>query len=77
MNWTVYYQNPEMCDEQGLYLKAEGEQGPWSTEKDAEEFDYFNDPAQSGLIIRDKTSAQKWLSEVAQMNGDVVQAVMI
>lgn len=73
MDWTLYAQNPEDVDEQGIYLKAEGEGEPWTTETDCEEFDGFNDPARTGIIIRDLASAQRWADEVFCLAGTAVE----
>ena len=71
-SWTMYVQSPEDFDEQGLYLKAEGEAKPWQTETDAEEFDGFHDPSKAGWSIRDVSSANRWLKE-NRFNGEVVK----
>lgn len=60
--YTVYTQNPEDVDEQGVYIKAEGEEPPWATETDAEEFDGFTRSKEYEGYIRDEKSAQEFLN---------------
>lgn len=71
--WKIYAQNPEHYDTQGIYVKAEGEDPPWQTETDCEEFDGFNDPGETGILIRDLESAQKWAAEVYCLRGEVTE----
>lgn len=70
--WTIYAQNPEHYDDQGIYIKAEGEDEPWQTETDCEEFDGINNPAETGITIVDLESARKWASEIYHLKGEVV-----
>ena len=69
MNIRIFYQNPECYDEQGLYVKYPGEEDPWTTETDAEEFDYWHKPSEAGWAIRDLESAQRWATE--NLKGDL------
>ncbi|MCK4958007.1 MAG: hypothetical protein KAT00_01370 [Planctomycetes bacterium] len=62
IRWAMYTQNPEEVDEQGYYLKIEGEDPPWQTETDIEEFDGIFNPDKEGFSIRDLTSANKALA---------------
>ena len=62
IRWTMYVQNPEECDDQGYYLKAEGEEAPWVTETDCEEFDGILDVAKEGFYIHDLASANRALA---------------
>ncbi len=73
-DWIMYAQNPEHCDEQGYYLKEEGEEAPWTTETDCEEFDGILDPFQEGFYIRDLESANKALA-AHQTKGIVTKLI--
>ena len=64
LEWKMYFQSPEMCDDQGLYLKAPGEPPPWQTETDCEEFDHIlraEEMEESGYV-RDLESANAVLA---------------
>lgn len=72
MNWKIYAQNPEDVDEQGIYVKAEGEAKPWQSEVDAEEFDAIHSPSEAGYSVRDLASAKRWAAGYG-LDGDVVE----
>ena len=59
---VMYCQNPESVDDQGYYLKCEGEPKPWQTETDCEEFDGIWDPAKEGFAICDIAGARRALA---------------
>lgn len=71
--YKIYAQNPEHYDEQGIYVKAWGENEPWQTETDCEEYDAFHNPAQAGFSICDLASAQRWFGEIYKDTGQVVE----
>lgn len=73
MSWKVYAQNPEDKDDQGIYLKAEGEEAPWQTEIDCEEFDAVHNPSEAGYSVRDLQSAKRWYSEVFGNSDEVIE----
>ncbi len=73
IEWKLYAQNPEDHDEQGIYLKAKGEEKPWTTETDCEEFDHINDPAESGILIVNLESAKEWAIWAGYRAEDVTE----
>lgn len=75
--YTMYVQNPESVDnDQGIYLKAEGEPEPWQTEADCEEFDYILNIDREGYYIRDLASARKWCDSTLR-DADIVKVIFI
>ena len=67
MYWKIYAQNPEDNDDQGIYIKAIGEEPT-----DCEEYDAFHYPSKMGWAVRDLQSAQKF-GEVIRLKGQVTE----
>lgn len=75
MKATIYAQYPEDHDEQGVYLKAEGEAPPWQTETDCEEFDGYAATDEYPDYIHDLPSAQKYAKYL--WGGEEVEVVSL
>ena len=71
----VWAQDPEDCDEQGVYLKVPGEDDPWQTERDAEEFDAIIRPEEYPDYIRNIESAQKFINYL--YGGDGLKVISL
>lgn len=65
--WKLWAQSPEDHDDQGIYLTFADE---IDTVPDGE-FDGINDPGETGIVIRDLKSAQRWAKKVYRLRGKV------
>jgi hypothetical protein len=71
--WKLFVENPEEVDDQGIYIQAWGTNLPMGLD----EFDGINDPVETGIVIRDLASAQRWAREIYGLRGDVKEIEII
>lgn len=55
----LYVQDPETCDDQGIYVRFPGDPDPEIYVQDPEEFDEWLNPSE-GFYIANQESAETW-----------------